>query len=124
LAFKPNTDDMREAPSRTLMESLWEAGARVQAFDPEAMEETQRIYGQRDDLALVGTRDAALRGADALVICTEWKAFRAPDFELMRESLAEPVIVDGRNLYDPERLKAAGWHYYGIGRGETVRRGA
>ncbi|RRQ20425.1 UDP-glucose/GDP-mannose dehydrogenase family protein [Guyparkeria sp. SCN-R1] len=122
LAFKPNTDDMREAPSRTLMESLWAAGAKVQAFDPEAMEETQRIYGQRDDLSLVGTRDAALKGADALVICTEWKAFRAPDFELMRESLAEPLIVDGRNLYDPERLKAAGWHYYGIGRGETVRR--
>lgn len=120
LAFKPNTDDMREAPSRTLMESLWAAGALVQAFDPEAMEETQRIYGHRDDLALVGTRDAALKGADALVICTEWKAFRAPDFDLMRESLAEPLIIDGRNLYDPERLKAAGWHYYGIGRGETV----
>ncbi|MFI9654255.1 UDP-glucose/GDP-mannose dehydrogenase family protein [Guyparkeria sp. GHLCS8-2] len=121
LAFKPNTDDMREAPSRTLMEALWAAGARVQAFDPEAMEETQRIYGHRDDLSLVGTRDAALKGADALVICTEWKAFRAPDFDLMRDSLAEPLIVDGRNLYDPERLKAAGWLYYGIGRGETVR---
>ena len=122
LAFKPNTDDMREAPSRVLMEALWAAGARVQAFDPEAMEETQRIYGQRDDLALVGTRDAALKGADALVVCTEWKAFRAPDFELMRESLAEPVIFDGRNLYDPERLAEDGWTYYGIGRGKTVRR--
>ena len=122
LAFKPNTDDMREAPARVLMEALWAAGARVQAFDPEAMEETQRLYGQRDDLALVGTRDAALKGADALVVCTEWKAFRAPDFELMRESLAEPVIFDGRNLYDPERLAEDGWTYYGIGRGKTVRR--
>ncbi|MDG4867512.1 UDP-glucose/GDP-mannose dehydrogenase family protein [Guyparkeria sp. 1SP6A2] len=122
LAFKPNTDDMREAASRVLMEALWAAGAKVQAFDPEAMEETQRIYGQRDDLTLVGTRDAALKGADALIICTEWKAFRAPDFELMRASLSEPLIFDGRNLYDPERLAADGWHYYGIGRGETVRR--
>ncbi len=121
LAFKPNTDDMREASSRVLMESLWDAGARVQAFDPEAMEETQRIYGQRDDLLLVGTRDAALKGADALVICTEWKAFRAPDFDLMRESLAEPVIFDGRNLYDPHRLAEEGWAYYGIGRGRSVR---
>ncbi len=121
LAFKPNTDDMREAASRVLMEALWAAGAKVQAFDPEAMEETQRIYGQRDDMALVGTRDAALKGADALIICTEWKAFRAPDFELMRASLSEPLIFDGRNLYDPERLAADGWHYYGIGRGETVR---
>ncbi|MGM0517905.1 MAG: UDP-glucose dehydrogenase family protein [Pseudomonadota bacterium] len=122
LAFKPNTDDMREAPSRVLMEALWEAGAKVQAFDPEAMEETQRIYGQRDDLALVGTRDAALKGADALVVCTEWKAFRAPDFELMRDALSEPTIFDGRNLYDPERLAEDGWTYYGIGRGRTVRR--
>ncbi|MFA7521474.1 MAG: UDP-glucose/GDP-mannose dehydrogenase family protein [Halothiobacillaceae bacterium] len=121
LAFKPNTDDMREAASRVLMEALWSAGARVQAFDPEAMEETQRIYGQRDDLALVGTRDAALKGADALIVCTEWKAFRAPDFELMRASLSEPLIFDGRNLYDPERLAAEGWRYYGIGRGESIR---
>ena len=122
LAFKPNTDDMREAPARVLMEALWAAGATVQAFDPEAMEETQRLYGQRDDLALVGTRDAALKGADALIVCTEWKAFRAPDFELMRESLAEPLIFDGRNLYDPERLAEDGWTYYGIGRGKTVQR--
>jgi UDPglucose 6-dehydrogenase len=122
LAFKPDTDDMREAPSRVLMEALWEAGAKVQAFDPEAMEETQRIYGQRDDLALLGTRDAALKGADALVVCTEWKAFRAPDFERMRASLSEPTIFDGRNLYDPERLAEGGWTYYGIGRGETVTR--
>src|SRR5690606_8724368 len=80
LAFKPNTDDMREAPSRTLIEALWAAGASVQAFDPEAMSEAQRIYGLRDDLTLAGTKEAALRGADALVICTEWKGFMAPDF--------------------------------------------
>ena len=83
LAFKPNTDDMREAASRVLMEALWAAGARVQAFDPEAMEEAQRIYGDRPDLTLCGTKEAALRDADALVVMTEWQAFRAPDFELI-----------------------------------------
>ncbi|TIX92540.1 MAG: UDP-glucose/GDP-mannose dehydrogenase family protein, partial [Mesorhizobium sp.] len=77
LAFKPNTDDMREAPARTLMEALWQAGANVQAYDPEAMQECQAIYGLRDDLLLCGTKEAALRGADALLICTEWKSFRA-----------------------------------------------
>ena len=117
LAFKPNTDDMREAASRVLMEALWEAGAKVQAFDPEAMEETQRIYGDRDDLALAGTKEAALKGADALVVMTEWQAFRAPDFDLVREKLAAPVIFDGRNLYDPARLARRGFTYYAIGRG-------
>lgn len=121
LAFKPNTDDMREAPSRTLIESLWTAGARVQAFDPEAMEEAQRIYGNRGDLILMGTREAALRGADAVVICTEWKPFRATDFEVMAEQLKEKLIFDGRNLYDPVRLKAAGWTYYAIGRGDSCK---
>lgn len=120
LAFKPNTDDMRAAPSRVVMEALWAAGARVQAFDPEAMEETQRIYGQRDDLMLCGTRDSALKGADALVVCTEWKSFRAPDFTLMAESLREKTIFDGRNVYDPARLAAQGWNYYGIGRGLSI----
>jgi UDPglucose 6-dehydrogenase len=119
LAFKPNTDDMRDAPSRTLMEALWAAGARVQAFDPEAMEETQRIYGSRDDFALMGTKEAALKGADVLVICTEWKSFRAPDFDLLKGQLNEQVIFDGRNLYDPDRLKAKGWIYYAIGRGAS-----
>ncbi|ANJ66963.1 UDP-glucose 6-dehydrogenase [Halothiobacillus diazotrophicus] len=122
LAFKPNTDDMRAAPSRVVMEALWAAGARVQAFDPEAMEETQRIYGQRDDLMLCGTRDAALKGADALIVCTEWKSFRAPDFALMAESLREKTIFDGRNVYDPQRLAEQGWRYYGIGRGLSVDR--
>lgn len=124
LAFKPNTDDMREASSRVLMEELWESGAIVQAYDPEAMEECQRIYGSRDDLKLAGTKEAALRGADALVICTEWKAFRAPDIESIKGELRTPVVFDGRNLYEPHRMKAAGLTYYGIGRGDSVEAGA
>jgi UDPglucose 6-dehydrogenase len=119
LAFKPNTDDMREAASRVLLEALWEAGARVQAFDPQAMEETQRIYGDRPDLTLCGTKEAALKGADALVVMTEWQAFRAPDFEAIREKLVQPVIFDGRNLYDPARMARKGFAYYAIGRGLT-----
>ena len=116
LSFKPNTDDMREAPSRVLMESLWQAGATVQAYDPEAMNECQRIYGQRDDLSLMGTAEACLKGADALIIVTEWTAFRAPDFDLIQDSLSQPVIFDGRNLYDPARLSRRGFTYYSIGR--------
>jgi UDPglucose 6-dehydrogenase len=119
LAFKPNTDDMREAASRVLMEALWEAGAKVQAYDPEAMEETQRIYGDRPDLALVGTKEAALRDADALVIMTEWQAFRAPDFDLIAEKLKQKVIFDGRNLFEPARMASRGFAYYAIGRGLT-----
>ena len=106
LAFKPNTDDMREAPSRILMEALWRAGAIVQAYDPEAMDEAQRIYGARDDLRLMGTKESALQGADALIICTEWQNFRAPDFDMIKLRLKQPVIFDGRNLYDPERLNS------------------
>ncbi|MBS0970111.1 UDP-glucose/GDP-mannose dehydrogenase family protein [Nissabacter archeti] len=121
LSFKPNTDDMREASSRVLMETLWEAGAQVQAFDPEAMDETQRIYGHRDSLKLMGTKEAALQGADALVICTEWQNFRAPDFDVIKASLKQPVIFDGRNLFDPERLAKRGFTYYGIGRGASVQ---
>ncbi len=116
LAFKPNTDDMREASSRVLMESLWEQGASVRAFDPEAAEETRRIYGERDDLTLCETPEAALQGADALVVITEWNQFRSPDFELLRAQLKEPVIFDGRNLYDPEFLSKKGFTYYSIGR--------
>jgi UDPglucose 6-dehydrogenase len=122
LAFKPNTDDMREAPSRVLMEALWNAGARVQAYDPEAMEETQRIYGTRDDLVLTGTKEAALKNADALVICTEWKGFMAPDFDVMTELLKNQLVFDGRNMYDPARLASKGWTYYGLGRGASCRR--
>lgn len=121
LSFKPNTDDMREAPSRVLMEALWAAGAKVQAYDPVAMDETQHIYGLRDDLKLVGTKEAALEKADALIICTEWKIFRAPNFELIKSTLRNPVVFDGRNLYDPERMIEHGFEYYAVGRGKSVR---
>ncbi len=116
LSFKPNTDDMRDAPSRVLMEALWKAGAKVQAYDPEAMNECQRIYGQRDDLMLMGTAESALNNADALVAVTEWSQFRAPDFDLIKETLSEPVIFDGRNMYNPKRLAETGITYYSIGR--------
>lgn len=121
LSFKPNTDDMREASSRVLMENLWAAGASVNAYDPEAMEETQRIYGSRDDLSLVGTKESALEGADFLVICTEWQAFRAPDFELIKEKLSLPLLFDGRNLFEPALMMEHGLHYYAIGRGLSVK---
>ncbi|WP_152206827.1 UDP-glucose dehydrogenase family protein [Marinobacter changyiensis] len=119
LAFKPNTDDMREASARILMENLWKAGARVQAFDPEAMEETQRIYSDQEGLQLCGTKEQALKGADVLVICTEWKEFRSPDFASVAAALKEPVIFDGRNLYEPEMLERYGLIYYAIGRGRN-----
>jgi UDPglucose 6-dehydrogenase len=109
---------MRAAPSRTLMEALWEAGARVRAFDPEAMEEAQHIYGHRDDLTLFGTKEAVLKNSDALVICTEWKAFQIPNFAAM-DVLKNKLIFDGRNIYDPGQMQANGFHYYGIGRGRS-----
>jgi UDPglucose 6-dehydrogenase len=121
LSFKPKTDDMREASSRELMEALWEHGAKVQAYDPEAMEECQRIYGSRDDLKLVGTKEAALKDADALVICTEWQNFKVPDFNIIKDELTESVIFDGRNLYNPERLAEKGITYYAIGRGQSIK---
>ncbi|QXC30540.1 UDP-glucose/GDP-mannose dehydrogenase family protein [Aeromonas sp. FDAARGOS 1409] len=120
LAFKPNTDDMREAPSRVLMDAIWAAGGKVQAYDPEAMKEAQHLYGLRDDLTLCGTQEAALKGADALLICTEWQQFRAPDFELIQRTLKQAVIIDGRNLYDPARLRQRGFTYYAIGRGDSL----
>lgn len=121
LSFKPNTDDMREASSRVLMEKLWEQGAIVQAYDPEAMEETQRIYGSRSDLKLMGTKESTLSGASCLVICTEWQAFRAPDFDMIKTQLADDVIFDGRNLFDPSLISEYGLHYYAIGRGLSVK---
>ena len=116
LSFKPNTDDMRDAPSRVLMESLWEAGVTIQAFDPVAMEEAQRLYGQHPGLVLCGTKETSLKGADALVIITEWASFKAPDFELIKSLLAAPVIFDGRNLFDPQRMRERGFIYHSIGR--------
>jgi UDPglucose 6-dehydrogenase len=121
LAFKPNTDDMREASSRRVMEALWEAGASVRAFDPEAREETHRIYGDRADLVLCDSAYQALEGADVLAIVTEWKAFRSPDFARIRAALKSPAIFDGRNLYDPSAVEEAGLAYYGIGRGRSLR---
>jgi UDPglucose 6-dehydrogenase len=120
LAFKPNTDDMREASSRRLMEALWEAGANVRAYDPEAREEAHRVYGQRNDLVLCENAYQALEGADVLAIVTEWKAFRSPDFARIRAALKEPAIFDGRNLYEPETVEEAGLAYYGIGRGRSI----
>ncbi len=121
LAFKPNTDDMRAAPSRTLMESLWNAGARVKAYDPVAEEEAHRIYGDRADLQLTKSATEALEGADALAIVTEWQEFRSPDFDTIRTTLKHPVIFDGRNLYDPGFVKRFGLQYYAIGRGDSLR---
>jgi UDPglucose 6-dehydrogenase len=122
LAFKPNTDDMRAASSRTLLAQLWEAGARVRAYDPEAMDEARRIYGERGDLDLVASPGAALDGADALIVLTEWKAFWSPDFAKLKATLKEPAIFDGRNIYEPAEVEAAGLAYYGIGRGRTIQR--
>ncbi|OYY73475.1 MAG: UDP-glucose 6-dehydrogenase [Gammaproteobacteria bacterium 28-57-27] len=115
LAFKPNTDDMREAPSRVLLESLWAAGAHVQAYDPVAMEECQRIYGSRSDLCLCADPDEALQNADVLAIVTEWKIFRSPNFEAFN-ALKNPVIFDGRNIYDPATMRQHGIDYQAIGR--------
>ena len=122
LAFKPNTDDMREASSRRLLQQLWDAGASVQAFDPEAMPETRRIFGARVDLTLCATDTEALQGADALVVVTEWKQFRSPDFGRLKAAIADAVVFDGRNLYEPVDIEAAGLAYYGIGRGRSLIR--
>ena len=120
LSFKPNTDDMREAPSRTLIEAIWAAGGKVKAFDPQAMEACKAIFGPRDDMHYCATKEEALDSADCLVICTEWKLFRAPDVEDIKKRLITPVIIDGRNLYAPADMEAAGIEYFGIGRGRSV----
>ena len=117
LSFKPNTDDMREAPSRVLMQALWDAGAVVQAYDPKALDETRRLYPSQDGLKLCESSADALVGADALVVMTEWQEFRSPDFDKIAQELSNPVIFDGRNLYDPDYLKSNGIQYYGVGRG-------
>jgi UDPglucose 6-dehydrogenase len=116
LAFKPNTDDMREAPSRELIHDLLAAGATVTAYDPVAMHETQRIFKDETRLTLADNPMAALNGADALAVVTEWKEFRSPDFASIKQKLKSPIIFDGRNLYDPKSVKEAGFKYYTIGR--------
>jgi UDPglucose 6-dehydrogenase len=116
LAFKPNTDDMRDAPSRIVLEALIEAGATVQAFDPEAQKEAKRIYGDKPGLSYCDSPKAALQQADALVIVTEWKQFRSPDFDELCQQLQDKVIFDGRNMYEPSRVKRSGLTYYAIGR--------
>jgi UDPglucose 6-dehydrogenase len=120
LAFKPNTDDMREAPSRVLIEALWAAGAKVRAYDPVAMAETARIYGARPELVLCASSPETLEGADALAIVTEWQEFRSPDFDFLKSTLKSPVIFDGRNLYDPSQMARLGFSYYAIGRGKRL----
>ena len=121
LAFKPDTDDMRDAPSQNLIDALFKAGANVQAHDPVAMTEALRIYGERPDFTLHVTPEECLKGADVLVVVTEWPQFISPDFDLLYQSLRHPVIFDGRNLYEPSYLRELGFTYYGIGRGHTVR---
>jgi UDPglucose 6-dehydrogenase len=123
LAFKPNTDDMREAASRVLMEALWAAGARVRAYDPVAMPECLRIYGERADLVLCKTSPEAVKGADALAIVTEWLEFRSPDFDYIKSALRTSVIFDGRNLYDPVHMARAGFSYHAIGRAKPLASG-
>jgi UDPglucose 6-dehydrogenase len=117
LAFKPNTDDMRDAPSRNLVADLTAAGAKVVAYDPVAMDEARRIFKGNSAITFAENPIATLHGADALVIVTEWKEFRSPDFETMKTSLKNPVIIDGRNVYEPNSVRDAGFEYFGIGRG-------
>ena len=116
LAFKPNTDDMREAPSLELLTDLLAAGATVTAYDPAAMHEAQRVMGNEPRVRYALSPNEALEGADALVIVTEWKEFRSPDFELIKERLKQPLILDGRNLYDPALVRGMGFDYLAIGR--------
>lgn len=120
LAFKPNTDDMREAPSRVLIDLLTEAGCKVQAYDPAALETAKEIYKNNQSVKLFDRADAALAGADVLAIVTEWREFRSPDFDLIKAALKQPVIFDGRNLYEPALLERLGIKYFGIGRGSSV----
>ena len=122
LAFKPETDDMREASSRDLLEALWGAGAKVRAYDPVAMDECNRIYGNHPQLQLCQTADQTLHSADALAIVTEWNEFRSPDFTKIISTLTYPAIFDGRNLYDPDFMQKLGFRYFAIGRGDSLYR--
>ena len=122
LSFKPNTDDMREASSRVLMEALWGGGCSVRAYDPVAMDTARRLYPDQPRLVLCPSAEDAVKGADALAVATEWREFRSPDFGVLRSSLKAPVIFDGRNVFEPEHMKRIGFEYFGIGRGVTGSR--
>ena len=121
LSFKPNTDDLREAPSLALMDALWEAGCSVRAYDPMAMAEARRLYPDKTHLILCPSAEDAVKGADALAIVTEWREFRSPDFSVLKRSLKAPVIFDGRNIYEPEQIRGQGFEYFGVGRGASAR---
>jgi UDPglucose 6-dehydrogenase len=120
LAFKPNTDDMREAPSRAIIDLLLDAGATVRAYDPVAAVEAKRIYGDRKGFAITKNAYEAAEGADALCIVTEWQEFRSPDFDRLKQILKTALIFDGRNLYDPGMVARFGFTYYAIGRGRAA----
>jgi len=122
LSFKPETDDMREAPSMTLMEKIWQNGGKIRAYDPVAMDECRRIYGEKEDLFFAASSLEALQGSDLLVICSEWKEFLKQDLRVIRESLTSPIIIDGRNIFDPELMMQEGINYYGVGRGLSAYR--
>jgi UDPglucose 6-dehydrogenase len=124
LAFKPNTDDMREASSCVLMEQVWAAGGRIRAYDPKAMDEARHIYGDHAGLVYCETAYEALDGADVLAVVTEWQEFRSPDFDVLKEKLVCGAIFDGRNIYDPQLIARTGLHYFGIGRTGTAGRSA
>ena len=114
LAFKPRTNDMRDAPSLKIIESLLSEGATITAYDPEAMEEAKRVFGNRIQLAT--NNYACLQGTDALLVVTEWQTFRNPNFERMKSIMRQPVVFDGRNIYDPVQMRQLGFTYYGVGR--------
>jgi UDPglucose 6-dehydrogenase len=118
LSFKPKTDDMREAPSRIIIETLTELGAKIKAYDPIAMKECEKLYSNQPNLSLCKTKNEAIHGSDGLILATEWKAFQSPDFSMIKQLLKSPVIFDGRNLYDPNELEELGFSYYAIGRGK------
>jgi len=120
LAFKPGTDDMREAPSRVVISGLLARGARIVAYDPAATEQARAIYAAEPGVEFVESPGTALEGADALIIVTEWKEFRSPDFDEMKRRLKSPVVFDGRNLYEPSRMREAGFEYFPIGRGSAL----
>jgi len=120
LSYKPKTDDMREAPSKVIIETLIELGAKIKAYDPAAMEECKQIFPNKPSLSICKTKDEALQGSDALIIATEWKVFWSPNFSVMKQLLKSPVIFDGRNIYDPDELEQLGFSYYAIGRGTKI----